>query len=177
MISLFSLSVSYSNYLNNSFVFISELSSPRRTSEQTYIPPGEASTSGRDSSPERVIPDGTLSYERHSYLHSNGRSAQLDSTGLFYEENGDFKPVHPGIPLISNFGFIIGRGHNGIVLPVYNNNHQIVAASGKLQSLHSVLSRKDAEKLGVWKEIPETLTPPRARNGKNERRQNPRGRN
>ena len=106
-----------------------------------------------------------------------GQSVQLNSAGLFYEENGVFKSVHPGIRLVTNFGFVIGRDHNGIVLPVYNNHHQMVTASEKYHTLQSLLPEEHARQMGVWKEVPKQLTPPQARNVGNKHRQNRRDRN
>ena len=65
-----------------------------------------------------------------------------------------------------------------MVLPVYNNRHQMVAAKETNHIVQSVISEEDALNLGVWKDISEHTPPaPQSRNVGNERRQNRRNRN
>ena len=112
------------------------------------------------------------------YVHSNGRNVQSNPAGLFYEENGVLKSLHPGIELVINFGLIIGINQNGVVLPVYNNRHQMVAASAGDHNVHSLMSAKEARRLGLWRDISEHMpSASQSRNVGNGRKQNRRNRN
>ena len=104
---------------------------------------------------------------------SVGFNIEVNPAGLFYEENGMFIPVHRNIPLVKTMGFTIGRAHNGIVLPIYNNRRQRIMASSSNDYVQAVINDEDARNLGIGGPVPAgSVQPSSITNTENRRRGN-----
>ena len=158
----------------------------------TYVPPGEASTSGRCFSPDRVISDDLKTMAGGIIKNKLYRpNAKINPEGLFYEEKGVYHKVTVHTPLIERFGYVIGIAENGYIHPVYNNRHEIVTALENNHNMQCIMTPQQAQKFGVGERLThenvEHSEPPQfleslqntaaVKNEGNRRKQNRRARN
>ena len=106
-------------------------------------------------------------------INAGGFHIEMNNNDIFYKENDQFLPIHRGISLVRHNGFTIGRAHNGIVLPIFNNHHQMIVTNDHNLTIHVFVTDMMARQMGVWGPVPVgLLQPSSSRNKGNQRRHN-----
>ena len=129
-----------------------------RRPNQTHIPPGPPSTSGRSNSPEAPSSSGRpsspeeFSRSRRPGAPSHVIHADRLRHTLFYKENGEYLPLQRDTETVVVDPYTLGILKNNICTPMYTENRKIAIIDNE-KGVVVEIDQKMADNLGIGKPL------------------------
>ena len=122
-----------------------------RTPEQTHVPPGGPSTSGRPFSPERDHVDYNPMPPSAS-LPPHIIPGTSISQRLYYKKNDQYLPIEQNSETVIVENYTVGLLENNVCIPMYTENKKIAVIDNRTRTVLEV-TEEQAASLGIGERL------------------------